>query len=60
MPPLAVQTSAEVFQLFLQDGLQERGSAMSEGTLGAHIVQEEAVPFRRWGGEPWGRIKQMS
>lgn len=32
-----------VFQLFLQDGLQERGSAMSEGTLGAHIVQEEAL-----------------
>eukprot|EP00435_Cladocopium_sp_Y103_P048801 s553_g14.t1 len=32
-----------VFQLFFQDGLQARSNAISEGTLGAHIVQEEAL-----------------
>lgn len=32
-----------VFQLFIQDGLQARSNAISEGTLGAHIVQEEAL-----------------
>ena len=48
--PTSTSTSAEVFQLFLQDGLQERGSAMSEGTLGAHIGQEEATGSASGGG----------
>ena len=48
---------AEVFQLFIQDGLLAHSNAISEGTLGAHIVQEEAATgaFRKWG---W--IKHLS
>lgn len=47
----------EVFQLFIQDGLQARSNAISEGTLGAHIVQEEAATG---GLHKWGWIKNLS
>ncbi|CAL1126086.1 unnamed protein product [Cladocopium goreaui] len=46
-----------VFQLFIQDGLQARSNAISEGTLGAHIVQEEAATG---GLHKWGWIKNLS
>ena len=32
----------KVYQLFFQDGLQPKSSSISQGTLGAHIVQDEA------------------
>ena len=32
----------EVYQLFLQDGLPTKNTSLSQGTLAAHIVQDEA------------------
>ncbi|CAK9082861.1 unnamed protein product [Durusdinium trenchii] len=34
-----------VFQLFVQDGLQGRSTGTDQGTLGAHIVQDEALIY---------------
>ena len=33
----------EVYQLFLQDGLPTKNTSLSQGTLAAHIVQDEAL-----------------
>lgn len=60
-----LQLCLEVYQLFLQDGLPTKNTSLSQGTLAAHIVQDEALltleggilelkscPFRPGGSPP--------